>query len=187
MLETRISRRRLALGLALLPPGLTASTPLFAAAAPAAADDGGLSHSSEAIHQQVSFHATPERVYAALTDERQFDALTRLSDGLALVTAPGAKPTTISGEVGGHFTLFGGYISGRHLEMVRNERLVQAWRAGSWPAGDYSVVKFALAANGAGCRMTFDHRGFPDGEGASLAYGWRVHYWEPLAKLLARG
>jgi activator of HSP90 ATPase len=187
MLETRISRRRLALGLALLPPGLTAGTPLFAAAAPAAADDAGLAHSSEAIHQQVTFKASRERVYEALTDERRFDAVTRLSDGLSLLTAPGAKPTRISRELGGYFTLFGGYIVGRHLEMVRNERLVQAWRAGSWPAGDYSIVRFALAADDAACRLTFDHRGFPDGEGRSLAYGWRVHYWEPLAKLLAQG
>jgi activator of HSP90 ATPase len=192
MLESRFSRRRLALGLALLPPAVTAGARLLAAPtdAPAAtaADEGGLSHSSEAIHQEVIFKASRERVYEALTDERRFEAVTRLSDALSLVTAPGAKPTTISRVLGGHFTLFGGYVTGRHLELVKNERLVQAWRAGGWPAGDYSVVRFALAADAAaGCRLTFDHRGFPDGQGKSLAYGWRVHYWEPLAKLLAQG
>ncbi len=182
MQSIRISRRQIAAGLALLPSGLGVRS--LAAAADAPGDEAGLSHGAEAIHQEISFAASPQRVYEALTDEQRFDALTRLSDGLSLVTAPGAKPTSISREIGGPFTLFGGYITGRQLEMVKDERLVQAWRAGRWPAGDYSVVRFALAPEGAACKLLFDHRGFPEGQGKSLAYGWRVHYWEPLSKLL---
>jgi activator of HSP90 ATPase len=190
MRSTLISRRALTLGLAAIPAGLGAaralgtSDPVTEAAAGAS---DGLSHTCEAIHQEVTFKASCRQVYEALTSARKFDALTRLSDGLSLVTAPGAKATTISREVGGSFTLFGGYITGRHLEMVPDERLVQAWRAGSWKAGDYSVVKFALAAAGAACKLVLEHRGFPEGQGKSLAYGWGVHYWEPLAKLLALG
>jgi hypothetical protein len=48
------------------------------------------------------------------------------------------------------------------------------------------VVRFELQSQTRGCRIVFDHRGFPQGQGKSLAYGWRVHYWEPLAKLLAQ-
>jgi activator of HSP90 ATPase len=190
MLPTLMSRRALTLGLATIPAGLGAarafgtSDPVTEAAAGAS---DGLSRSSESIHQEVTFKASRRQVYEALTSARRFDALTRLSDGLSLVTAPGAKATTISRELGGSFTLFGGYITGRHLEMVPDERLVQAWRAGGWQAGDYSVVKFALAAQGAGCKLVLDHRGFPQGRGRSLADGWGVHYWEPLAKLLAQG
>jgi hypothetical protein len=33
--------------------------------------------------------------------------------------------------------------------------------------------------------LLFEHRGFPEGQGSSLAKGWHVHYWEPLAKYLA--
>jgi activator of HSP90 ATPase len=36
-------------------------------------------------------------------------------------------PTQISREVGGAFSLFGGIIVGRHIELVPNERIVQAW------------------------------------------------------------
>jgi activator of HSP90 ATPase len=190
MLATLISLRALTLGLATIPAGLGAarafgtSDPVTDAAAGAS---DGLTHSAESIHQEVTFNASRRQVYEALTSARRFDALTRLSDGLSLVTAPGAKATTISREVGGSFTLFGGYITGRHLEMVPDERLVQAWRAGGWQAGEYSVVKFALAAQGAACKLVLDHRGFPEGQGKSLAYGWGVHYWQPLAKLLAQG
>jgi activator of HSP90 ATPase len=144
----------------------------------------GLTHASAAIHQEVAFKASPQRIYEALTTSRHFDAVTRLSDAIALVTAKGAKPTLISPEVGGAFTLFGGYITGRNLQMLPGERLIQAWRAGSWGASDYSIVKFVLIGNGAETKLVFDHGGFPDGEGESLADGRRTHYWEPLAKFL---
>ena len=85
---------------------------------------------------------------------------------ITLVTAPGAQATAISPEVGGAFTLFGGYITGRHLEMLPGERLVQAWRAGGWNAGEYSVVRFSLAAQGSGCKLLFDHRWFPARSGS---------------------
>jgi activator of HSP90 ATPase len=153
----------------------------------AEANGDGLSGSSQSIHQEVTFGASCQRVDRALTNAPQFDALTRLGDAASRVAAPGAQATAISSEVGGAFTLFGGYITGRHLQMVQDERLVQAWRTGSWNAGDYSIVRFSLAAATGGCKLVFDHRGFPDGEGASLVHGWRVNYWVPLAKLLAQG
>jgi uncharacterized protein YndB with AHSA1/START domain len=183
--SSHISRRSLALSLAVLPVGLgiAADTP---AAPPKDAADG-LSYTSEAIRQEVTLDASPQRVYQALTGTKEFDSITRLSDGTALLNAAGAKPTAISTEVGGSFTLFGGYITGRHLEVLPNERLVQAWREGSWKAGAFSIVVFSLTADGGKTKLNFEHRGFPNGNGISLARGWHSHYWEPLAKYLAQG
>jgi len=157
-----------------------------AASATKAGTDLGLTHSAESIHDEVMFNAPRSRVYAALTDAKQFDAVTRLSDAMKMVAAPNASATAISTEVGGAFTLFGGYITGLQIELVRNERLVQVWRAASWGPGDFSVVKFVLSDSGAGTQLTFDHRGFPPGRGAVLASGWFGHYWEPLKKFLAQ-
>jgi activator of HSP90 ATPase len=187
-----ISRRSLTIGLAMLPAGLAAPAESFAptesaAAAKAAAAADGLSHNAEAIRQDVTLDASPQRVYEALTAAKDFDMITRLSDGAALLAAAGAKPTAISTEIGGEFTLFGGYITGRHIEMLPNERLVQAWRAGSWRAGEFSIVAFNLTAEDGKTRLKFEHRGFPNGNGTSLAHGWHSHYWEPLAKFLAQG
>ena len=144
----------------------------------------GLSNNAGSIHQEAIFEADCARVYQALTHAREFDAVTRLSDALTLVTAPNAKATAITAEVGAPFTLFGGYITGRNLDVVRDQRLVQAWRTGSWRPGDYSVVRFDLQAQGKRCRLVFDQLGFPINEGTSLAHGWSVHYWEPLARFL---
>jgi activator of HSP90 ATPase len=146
----------------------------------------GLSNRAASIHQQVTYPSSCARIYRALTRASEFDALTRLSDAVTLVTAPGARATAISDEVGAPFTLFGGYITGRNLEVVPDQRLVQAWRAGSWDPGEYSVVRFELRPQSSHCTVVLDQRGFPDKQGPSLAYGWRVHYWEPLGKLLAR-
>jgi activator of HSP90 ATPase len=187
--STDISRRSLALTLAVLPAGL-----VIAAEAPAAppkdkrsaAAAPGLTHNAEAIRQEVTFDASPRRVYEALISTKDFDLITRLSDGAALLAAAGAKPTAISSELGGSFTLFGGYVSGRHIEMLPNERLVQAWRAGSWKSGEFSIAAFNLTAEGGKTKLKFEHRGFPNGNGTSLANGWHSHYWEPLAKFLAQ-
>jgi activator of HSP90 ATPase len=191
MRTTLVSRRAFTLGVSAVPVGLSVAARALGETGSsvhgARAQGEGLTHSAQAIHQEVTFEASCQRVYAALTSTQQFDAATRLSDAVSLLTAPNAQATSISPAVGGPFTLFGGYITGRHLELVPAERLVQAWRAGSWGPGDYSIVKFVLVTQGAGCHLLFDHRGFPEGQGSSLAYGWRVHYWEPLAKLLAQG
>jgi activator of HSP90 ATPase len=184
-----ISRRAFAVRLAAIPVGLRAGAGVFGPAAriggSTQGEGDGLTHTSEAIHQEVSFDASRRRVYQALTEAQQFDGVTRLSDGKELLAAPGAKPTAISGVVGGPFVLFGGYITGRHLDLKPGERLVQAWRAASWKPGAYSVVTFVLLDDGAKTKLVFDHRGFPEGEGSHLASGWHAHYWEPLTKYLA--
>ena len=187
MQATHISRRSFSLGVALFPAGLViaAKSPAASKAKSSAAADG-LSHTSEAIRQQITLDASPQRIYQALTSSQDFDMITRLSDAAVLLDAAGAKPTSISTEVGGPFTLFGGYITGRHLEMLPNERLVQAWRAGSWKPGDFSIAAFYLTAEGGKTRLNLEHRGFPNGNGDSLAQGWHSHYWEPLAKALAQ-
>lgn len=191
MATTLVSRRAIALGLAALPAGI--STPLPGWGASSTVDTStapavdGVTRTSESIHQEITFKADRRAVYAALTDSKQFDAITRLSDALALVTAPNAKPTSIGRTVGGAFTLFGGYITGRNLELVRDQRLVQAWRVGNWDPGDYSIAKFVLIANGPETKLVFDHRAFPQGAGAHLASGWHTHYWQPLAKFLSQG
>ncbi|MGA7079953.1 MAG: SRPBCC domain-containing protein [Terriglobales bacterium] len=143
-----------------------------------------ISRTAEAIHQEPVFKASRKRVYEALTDAKQFDKVIQLS-GVMQSMHLGDKPTEISREVGSAFSLFGGYITGRQIELVPSERIVQAWRVGNWDPGVYSIAKFELAEQGSGTKIVFDHTGFPKGDAEHLASGWRAHYWEPLAKLLA--
>jgi activator of HSP90 ATPase len=144
-----------------------------------------VSHSAEAIHQEVTFKALRQRVYTALMNTAQFDKVTHLGAAMQGNSSLGNQPTQISPELGGSFTLFGGHIIGRHLELVPGTRIVQAWRVADWDPGIFSVVKFQLADQGSGTKLIFDHVGFPQGLGQHLAEGWTGNYWQPLAKFLA--
>lgn len=122
------------------------------------------------IHQEVVIPASPERVFAVLTTSTQF------------TEATGGRVAEISTADGGTFSLFGGAIHGRHVELVPGTRVVQAWRVKMWEPGVYSLVRFTLTAEGNGTKLVLDHSGFPDGQEAHLAAGWSANYWEPLTK-----
>jgi len=133
---------------------------------------------AEAIHQEVVFNASRKRVYDALTDAAQFTKVTSFS------SVKNAPPAQIAHDVGGMFSLFGGHIIGRHLELVPEQRLVQAWRVVDWSPGVYSIARFELADRAGKTALIFDHAGFPNGLGDHLAQGWRMNYWEPIKKYL---
>lgn len=120
------------------------------------------------IHQEVTLPAAPDAIYALLTDAEKFSAMT------------GGAPAEIPTEVGGEVSLFGGQIAARHVYLEPGKRVVQAWRAGSWPEGVYSLVTFDLAADGAGTKVVFDQVGHPDDAAEMLEGGWHQMYWKPM-------
>jgi activator of HSP90 ATPase len=175
----RLTRRSAIAGAAAALGGMA----LAPIAAVAGADE--ISHSAEAIHQEVAFKAGRQRVYAALTDAKLFSEVIKRSAAVKSGVALGDKATEVSQTVGGRFVIFGGHIIGRQIELVRNERIVQAWRVVDWDPGVYSIARFALSDNGPGTKLVFDHVGFPEGQAQHLADGWKANYWEPLAEFLS--
>ena len=175
------NRRQMIVGAAMAAGGL-----MLGSVKLAAGEGQEISHSAESIHQEVSFSASPKRVYDALTRAAQFDKVVKLSAAMnsGMKKRLGVEPTQISPLAGAAFHLFGGYVTGRNVELLPGQRLVQAWRAGSWDPGIYSIARFELIAQGSGTKLVFDHTGFPVGDGPHLAEGWKGNYWEPLAKVL---
>jgi uncharacterized protein YndB with AHSA1/START domain len=182
MINQPSTRRDFSLRLATLFPVVGIAGTSFASAAMTASAVPGevISNTAESIHQEVVFKASPTRVYEALTDAKQFNKVVQLA-GMSL----GTSPTEISPEVGGGFSLFGGHILGRHVELVPNQRIVQAWRVAVWDPGVYSIAKFELTKQGPATKLVFDHTGFPNGLAQHLADGWKAHYWDTLEKYLA--
>ena len=122
------------------------------------------------IHQEVTLPAAPSRVYQALVDSKEFGNLT-------------GAPASGDGAEGAAFSGFGGHITGRHVELVPGKRVVQAWRAKTWPEGQYSIARFELHAEGKGTKLVFDHEGFPEESKEHLAQGWQANYWDKLSAL----
>jgi activator of HSP90 ATPase len=156
--------------------GITAlaATPLIRAQQPAMEQKPSTSaHASlTAIHYEIDFKVSPQRLYEALLDQKQFAAFT----GMA---------ATIDRSPGGAFSLFGGLIEGRNIELAPNLRIVQAWRPADWPAGLYSLVRFELKPRSSETTLICDHTSFPAGGYDHLDSGWYSHYWDPMKKYLA--
>jgi activator of HSP90 ATPase len=146
--------------------------------------DLGIMHNAAAIHREAVIKATPARIYAALTEAKQFDGVYKLSNAAKTMPAT-TGPSAISKEPGGTFALFGGYITGRQIELVPNSHIVQVWRSAGWPAGDYSLVVWNITAAGDSTKLSLDHTGFPAAEAEHLAQGWRDNYFVPLIKYVS--
>jgi activator of HSP90 ATPase len=174
------TRRQWIAGGAIACGGLGLGSPMTWAAA-----DEEISRTEEAIHQQAMFKATRKRVYDALMDAKQFQQVMERSAAMKSGMVLGNLRTEISSDVGGAFTIYGGHILGRNVELVPGERIVQAWRVADWNPGAYSLAKFELLEQGSETKLVFDHTGFPRGDAEHLAAGWKANYWEPLAKFLA--
>jgi activator of HSP90 ATPase len=172
----------------LLAGGAAIATAMLSKTSFGASQTNGISRNAESIHQEVIFASSPKRVYEALTDSKQFDRVVQLSGVMQSAALAKMKaPTNIGAHVGEAFAAFGGYITGRQIELVPSQLIVQAWRTGSWDRGIYSIARFALLERGTETTLQFDHTGFPVGEAEHLASGWQEHYWDPLHKYLAEG
>ena len=123
------------------------------------------------LHLELDYKTSPQRIYEALLDSKQFSAFSGM-------------PAEIDPKEGGAFSMFGGMIIGRNVELIPNQRIVQAWRPTHWDPGVYSIVRFELKTHDAQTMLVLDHTGFPEGEFDHLEWGWHNHYGEPLRKFL---
>ena len=126
---------------------------------------------TKTIRQSVSFSVSPHEVFEALMDEKKHSAF----------TGGGAK---VSRKVGGSFSIFGGALYGKNLELEKDKKIVQEWYCEdtNWPKGHFSKLTFVLKKSGAGCKLEMIHEKVPEGAFKSISQGWKDHYWEPMKK-----
>lgn len=75
---------------------------------------------SKTIVQKVLFKNTdPEALYDLYMDAKQHSNIT-------------GAPAKISNKVGSSFSAHGNYITGKNIHLVKNEQIVQTWRASEW-------------------------------------------------------
>jgi uncharacterized protein YndB with AHSA1/START domain len=118
--------------------------------------------------------ASRERIYAAWLDSRQHTAFT-------------GEEATIEPTVGGKHSAFGGYASGRNLELEPHRRIVQTWRSAEFPDGcPDSRVEVTLEETGGGTLVTLLHTDIPQGQADRYRESWLKFYLEPLKRFFTK-
>lgn len=118
--------------------------------------------------------ATPEKVFRAWLS----------TEGHAAMTG---SPAKVEPRVGGSFTAWDGYISGRTLELKPYTRIVQAWRTTEFPEGSAdSRVEISLEAVEGGAKLRLIHSNIPEGQAESYKQGWEDFYFKPMKEYFAK-
>ena len=66
------------------------------------------------IRQKIVISATPEEVYETFTDAKEHSEVT-------------GSEATSDAKVGGSFTAWAGYISGKNIELEKGKKIAQEW------------------------------------------------------------
>jgi len=112
--------------------------------------------------------ATPERVFRAWLSGADHSAMT-------------GSPARVEPRVGGAFSAWDGYITGRTVELKPYSRIVQDWRTTEFPEGETdSRIELVLNADGEGTKLTLIHSDVPDDQAGNYEAGWAEWYFEPM-------
>jgi activator of HSP90 ATPase len=113
------------------------------------------------------FGVSPSKLYNAWLNSEEHSGMT---GGTAIV----------SDEVGGEFNAWDGYISGRNIELVKGEKILQTWRTTEFDteAPDSSLC-ILFETTDVGARVTISHDNLPE-DGMRYEQGWIDYYFEPM-------
>jgi uncharacterized protein YndB with AHSA1/START domain len=112
--------------------------------------------------------ATPQEIYDAWLDSVAHSEMT-------------GGEATMSGEVGAEVSAWAGYITGRNLELVPGERIVQSWRTSEFgEEHEDSIVTVMLEGTDEGTLLTLVHSNVPEEHRSYEEGGWESNYFEPM-------
>ena len=112
--------------------------------------------------------ASPAEIYQAWLDSIAHSEMT-------------GGEATMSDEVGAEVSAWDGYITGRNLELVPGERIVQSWRTTEFAdEHEDSIITIVLQESEDGTLLTIEHSNVPDEHKSYEEGGWQSHYFEPM-------
>jgi activator of HSP90 ATPase len=126
------------------------------------------------IRQKTFVPATPDEVYDAFMDAKKHSAFT------------GSKATS-DPKVGGKFTAWDGYISGKNIELERGKKILQEWSTTDWPdTSPPSKLELTFKNTKGGTEISMIHSNVPPEQADDLAEGWVEFYWKPLEEYFTK-
>lgn len=83
---------------------------------------------------------------------------------------------------GGKFTLFGGTVTGRFLEIKPNEEITMAWRLKNYPNDHHAKIKFTLKDESDSTSLTVNGEGVPSHMAEETRNGINRYYLASIAR-----
>lgn len=123
----------------------------------------------KSIKQTYYINASIGEVWGALTNP---DKINRWGGG----------PAKMSGELGFEFSLWGGDVYGKNIEVVHGSKLVQEWFGGVWDKP--SIATFILSSKENETVINFTQTDVPDEEYKDIEQGWKDYYLGPIKDYL---
>ena len=129
---------------------------------------------SKTIIQNVVFkNAAAKDLYDLNMDEKKH----------FMATAATAR---ISQKVGGRYSVYNGFITGKNLHLVKDKLIVQTWRGQDWEESDLdSTFILSIEQKGKDVVLHVVHANIPDKQIKGIDKGWHTFYWEPWKKFLS--
>lgn len=123
------------------------------------------------IKRTYRINSSSEKVWQALTDPKNIDRW-------------GAGPAKMSEELGFEFSLWGGDVYGKNIEVIPGKKLVQEWFGGKWDKP--SIVTFKLTSKADETVIDFTQTDVPDAEFSDIEQGWEDYYMGPIKDFLEK-
>lgn len=122
----------------------------------------------ESLKVSTTLPVSPEKVYKAWLSSKEHSAFT-------------GGEAKIANKVGGKFTAWDGYITGKTLELKPYKKIVQSWRTSEFAKSDAdSKLEVVLEKIKAGTKITLIHTQIPKGGKAEYKEGWQDYYFKPM-------
>ena len=129
---------------------------------------------TKTLVQKIVFkNTTPKALYELYMDTKKHSVAT-------------GAPAKLSDKVGGKYSVHGGYITGKNLQLVKNRQIIQTWRAMGWDKDDLdSTFIINFHPKGKDVILEMVHANVPVKHADGIKKGWNTHYWEPWKKYIS--
>lgn len=91
-----------------------------------------------------------------------------------------------SETVGESFSAWDGYITGKNIELIKDQKIVQTWRTSEFQDDDEdSLLSITFNKSEFGTELILSHSHIPAGQ-TQYEQGWVDNYFEPMMKFFER-
>ena len=122
---------------------------------------------SISIELKETFPVKPSVIYDAWLNSEEHGKMT-------------GGTTNCSDLLGGEFSVWDGYITGKNTSLEQDKKIVQQWRSTEFKDDDEdSELIVDLKETEDGCELTLTHNNIPEGQ-PDYKQGWIEHYFNPM-------